>query len=69
MSKFTDQNINNMIDELMSEKNTLMTELKNDKEMKHYQLLVQKMGLMDTMVKSMIKYRNVITKAKLKADL
>jgi DNA-binding MltR family transcriptional regulator len=69
MSKFTDQNINTMIDELMCEKNTLMTELKNDKEMKHYQFLVQKMGLMDIMVKSMIKYRNIITKDKLKADL
>lgn len=69
MSKFTDQNINTMIDDLMCEKNTLMTELKNDKEMKHYQFLVQKMGLMDIMVKSMIKYRNIITKDKLKADL
>jgi len=69
MSKFTDQNINNMIDELMAEKNTLMMDLKNDKEMKHYQLLVQKMGIMDIMIKSMIKYRNVITKDKLKADL
>lgn len=69
MSKFTDQNINNMIDELMSEKNTLMTELKNDKEMKHYQFIVRKMGLMDTMVKSMINYRNVVTKDKLKSDM
>jgi hypothetical protein len=69
MSKFTDQNINTMIDDLMSEKNSLMMELKNDKEMKHYQFLVQKMGLMDIMVKSMIKYRNIITKDKLKADL
>jgi DNA-binding MltR family transcriptional regulator len=69
MSKFTDQNINNMIDELMSEKNVLMTELKNDKEMKHYQFIVRKMGLMDTMVKSMINYRNVVTKDKLKSDM
>ena len=69
MSKFTDQYINTMIDELMSEKNTLMTELKNDKEMKHYQFLVRKMGLMDTMVKSMINYRNVVTKDKLKSDM
>jgi DNA-binding MltR family transcriptional regulator len=69
MSKFTDQTINTMIDDLMSEKNTLMMDLKNDKEMKHYQFLVQKMGLMDIMVKSMIKYRNIITKDKLKADL
>lgn len=69
MSKFTDQNINNMIDELMSEKNTLMSELKNDKEMKHYQFIVRKMGLMDTMVKSMINYRNVVTKDKLKSDM
>jgi hypothetical protein len=69
MSKFNDQVINNMIDDLMSEKNTLMMDLKNDKEMKHYQFLVQKMGLMDIMVKSMIKYRNIITKDKLKADL
>lgn len=69
MSKFTDQNINTMIDDLMNEKSSLMLELKNDKEMKHYQTLVQKLGLMDTMIKSMIKYRNVITKEKLKADL
>jgi hypothetical protein len=69
MSKFTDQNINTMIDDLMNEKNTLMMELKNDKEMKHYQFLVQKMGLMDIMIKNMIKYRNIITKDKLKADL
>jgi hypothetical protein len=69
MSKFTDQNINTMIDDLMCEKNSLMMELKNDKEMKHYQFLVQKMGLMDIMIKNMIKYRNVIVKDKLKADL
>jgi hypothetical protein len=58
-----------MIDDLMCEKNSLMMELKNDKEMKHYQFLVQKMGLMDIMIKNMIKYRNVIVKDKLKADL
>lgn len=69
MSKFTDQNINTMIDDLMNEKNSLMLELKNDKEMKHYQTIVSKLGLMDTMVKSMIKYRNVITKEKIKGDL
>jgi glutaredoxin-related protein len=69
MSKFTDQNINTMIDDLMCEKNSLMMELKNDKEMKHCQFIVQKMGLMDIMIKNMIKYRNVIVKDKLKADL
>jgi hypothetical protein len=69
MSKFSDQKIDNLIDEFMTEKNNLMTDLKNDKEMTKTQSILIKIGLMDSIVKTMIKYRNKITSDKLKADL
>jgi hypothetical protein len=69
MSKFTDQQINNLIDEFMNEKASLMNELKNDKEMTKTQSILIRIGFMDSIIKTMIKYRNKITSDKLKSDL
>ena len=69
MSKFSDQKIDNLIDEFMNEKNCLMTDLKNDKEMSKTQSILIRIGLIDSIVKTLIKYRNKITSDKLKADL
>jgi hypothetical protein len=69
MSKFTDQKIDQLIDEFMTEKNNLMNDLKNDKEMTKTLSILNKIGFMDSIIKTMIKYRNKITSDKLKADL
>jgi hypothetical protein len=61
--------INRLYDELNSSRNTLMNELKNDKECVKERIINQKIACIDIMMKNILKYRNINTKAKLKLDL
>jgi hypothetical protein len=51
---------------MQSEKNVIMLEYKNDKELKNNIIINQKMSIVEGMMKSLIKYRNIRIKQKLK---
>jgi hypothetical protein len=70
MNNLEDTNyINRLYDELNSSRNTLMNDLKNDKECVNERIINQKIACIDIMMKNILKYRNINTKAKLKLDL
>ena len=70
MNNLEDTNyINRLYDELNSSRSTLMNELKNDKECTKEKIINQKIACIDIMMKNILKYRNINTKAKMKADL
>jgi len=58
--------ITKLYDDLQSEKNAIMLEYKNDKELKNSIIITQKLALIEGMMKSLIKYRNIRIKQKLK---
>lgn len=70
MNSLEDNNyINRLYDELTNSRNTLMNDLKNDKECIKEKTLNAKIQCVDNILKNIIKYRNINTKEKLKADL
>jgi hypothetical protein len=70
MNNLEDTNyINRLYDELNSCRNTLMNDLKNDKECTKERILNQKIICVDNLMKNILKYRNINTKEKLKGDL
>jgi hypothetical protein len=70
MNNLEDTNyINRLYDELNSCRNTLMNDLKNDKECAKERILNQKIQCVDNLMKNVLKYRNINTKEKLKGDL
>jgi|APGre2960657404_1045060.scaffolds.fasta_scaffold12800_4 hypothetical protein len=70
MNNLEDTNyINRLYDELNSCRNTLMNDLKNDKECTKERILNQKIMCVDNLMKNILKYRNINTKEKLKGDL
>jgi hypothetical protein len=70
MNNLEDNNyINRLYDELNSCRNTLMNDLKNDKECTKEKILNQKIMCVDNLMKNILKYRNINTKEKLKGDL
>lgn len=70
MNNLEDSNyINRLYDELNSSRNTLMNDLKNDKECVKERIINQKIACVDIILKNILKYRNINTKAKLKLDL
>jgi len=70
MNNLEDANyINRLYDELNSCRNTLMNDLKNDKECTKERILNQKIMCVDNLMKNILKYRNINTKEKLKGDL
>ena len=70
MNNLEDANyINRLYDELNSCRNTLMNDLKNDKECTKEKILNQKIICVDNLMKNILKYRNINTKEKLKGDL
>ncbi len=70
MNNLEDSNyINRLYDEINTSRNSLMLDLKNDKECVKEKVLNQKIACIDTILKQILKYRNINTKIKLKADL
>lgn len=69
MNNLEDENyINRFYDELNNSRNSLMTELKNDKELTKERIISQKLNCVDSIMKNLLKYRNLRTKEKLKTD-
>lgn len=70
MNNLQDTNyINRLYDEMQQSRNSLMNELKNDTECTKEVVLNKKLVCVDTIMKQILKYRNITTKEKLKADL
>ena len=70
MNNFEDDNyINRLYDEANNARNSLMTDLKNDKECTKEKVINQKLQCVDNIMKSILKYRNIRIKEKLKGDL
>ena len=70
MNSLQDTNyINRLYDEMQQSRNSLMNELKNDTECTKEVVLNKKLVCVDTIMKQILKYRNITTKEKLKADL
>lgn len=70
MNSLQDSNyINRLCDEIEQSRNTLMNEMRNDTECTKEAILTKKIACADAVLKNLIKYRNISTKEKLKADL
>lgn len=70
MNSFEDDNyINRLYDETNNAHNSLMNELKNDKECQKEKVINAKLHCVDSIMKSILKYRNIRIKEKLKGDL
>jgi hypothetical protein len=69
MNSFEDDNyINRIYDEATNARNTLMLELKNDKECQKEKVINSKIQCIDNILKNVLKYRNIRIKDKLKND-
>ena len=66
METLTETFITKLYDDLQSEKNAIMLEYKNDKELKNTVIINQKLNIVEGMMKNLIKYRNIRIKQKLK---
>jgi len=66
MNNLEDDNyINRMYDEFNNARNTLMLELKNDRECNKEKVINQKIQCVDNLMKNILKYRNIKTKDKM----
>jgi len=61
--------VNNLYDEFNNTRSNLMQQLKNDKECNNERIINQKIVCIDNLMKNILKYRNINTKEKLKANL
>jgi len=51
--------IKKLIDDIQNEKNKLFNDLKNDTELQHSNVINQKLSVLDIMLKSAFKLRNI----------
>jgi len=58
--------INSIITDIQNERNKLFNDLKNDTELCHTNTINQKLNALDSMLKAVIKLRNINIKEKLK---
>lgn len=66
MNTFTEQFITKLYDDIQMEKSAILLEMKNDKELKNITSNNQKITILDSMTKNVLKYRNISLKEKLK---
>jgi hypothetical protein len=64
-----DNYINKLINDIQMARNTLFNELKNDTELSHTNVINQKLTALDSMLKSVLKLRNITIKEKIKQNL
>jgi predicted nucleotide-binding protein (sugar kinase/HSP70/actin superfamily) len=57
--------ITKLVNDIQNERNKLFTELKNDTELTKANSINQKLSVLDTMLKSVFKYRNLCIKERL----
>lgn len=61
--------INKLINDIQSARNTLFNDLKNDTELTHTSVINQKLTTLDSMLKAVLKLRNISIKEKIKQNL
>jgi hypothetical protein len=61
-----EQYLNNLFESFQTERNKLLLELKNDKELTKEKDIHSKLLVMENLTKNVLKYRNLIIKEKLK---
>lgn len=66
MNTFNDSFITSLYDDIQKEKTSVLLDIKNDKELKHLTENNQKISILDSMTKNILKYRNIKIKEKLK---
>ena len=66
MNTFTTSFINQLYDDIQKEKTAILLEIKNDKELKNITANNQKLNLLDSLTKNILKYRNISLKESLK---
>lgn len=57
--------LNELFDKFQNERNNLIQELKNDKELNHTKSIEQKLNIVEKITKDVLKLRNQIIKDKL----
>ena len=61
--------LKNLMEVIQTEKNKLFNDMKNDVELVHTNTLTQKLNALDTILKGVLKLRNIIIKEKLSFKL
>jgi hypothetical protein len=61
-----EQYLNNLFESFQNERNKLLLDLKNDKELTKEKDIHSKLSVMENLTKNVLKYRNLIIKEKLK---
>jgi hypothetical protein len=61
-----EQYLNNLFESFQTERNKLLLDLKNDKELTKEKDIHSKLLVMESLTKNVLKYRNLIIKEKLK---
>jgi len=61
-----EQYLNNLFENFQNERNKLLLDLKNDKELTKEKDIHSKLLVMESLTKNVLKYRNLIIKEKLK---
>ena len=56
--------LKNLMEVIQTEKNKLFNDMKNDVELVHTNTLTQKLNALDTILKGVLKLRNIIIKEK-----
>jgi hypothetical protein len=67
-SQMNESYLDNLFDVLQAEKNALVLDLKNDKELTKEKEITAKCLVLDNLIKNDLKYRNLKIKAKLKVE-
>jgi len=64
-----DNFINKLINDIQMARNTLFNDLKNDTDLSHTNVINQKLTALDSMLKAVLKLRNITIKEKIKQNL
>lgn len=64
-----DNYINKLINDIQSARTSLFNDLKNDTDLSHTNVINQKLSALDSMLKAVLKLRNIIIKDKIKQNL
>ena len=66
MNNIDEQYLNNLFESFQKERNKLLLDLKNDKELTKEKDIHAKLLVMENLTKNVLKYRNLIIKEKIK---
>ena len=66
MNDINDQTLNQLFEKFTSERNKIILDIKNDTDMTKEKILSLKLTTVDILIKSILKYRNILVKEKLK---